>query len=64
MPLLTYRCPSTGRGLQVWYEIDDDPSENADGYFETAVCGDCGDAHLIDPKTGKVAGIKEIKPAK
>jgi hypothetical protein len=63
MPTLTYRCPSTGTVLLVWYEIDEDPSESADGYFETVVCGDCEQVHLIDPKTGKVAGVREIKPA-
>jgi hypothetical protein len=56
MPALMCRCPSTESPLQVWYEIDDDPSESADGYFETAVCRDCGKIHLIDRKTGKVAG--------
>ena len=61
MPSFMYRCPSTGMNAEVWYEIDDDPSESADGYFETAVCRACGEAHLIDPKTGKVAGLVEIK---
>jgi hypothetical protein len=59
MPALTYQCPSTGRTLDVWYEIHDDPSESADGYFETVVCGDCEQVHLIDPKSGEVAGDGE-----
>jgi hypothetical protein len=46
--------------LRVWYEIQDDPSESADGYFETVVCGDCERVHLIDPKTGKVVGVEKV----
>ncbi len=60
MPALMYRCPSTKMNLRVWYEIQDDPSESADGYFETVVCGDCERVHLIDPKTGKVVGVEKV----
>ncbi len=56
MPDLMYQCPSTGIKLQVWYEIDDDPSVSADQYFETVVCAECGQTHLVDTKTGKVVG--------
>jgi len=56
MPTLTYRCPSTGKNAQVWYEVSDNPSESADGFFETVICNACDKIHLVDPKTGKVVG--------
>jgi hypothetical protein len=46
--------------IVVWYELDDDPCENADGLFETAVCKSCGQLHLVETKTGKVVGVGEI----
>ncbi len=54
MPALIYRCPLTGTNLQIWYEIDDDPAESADGLFESIPCKACGQTHLVDPKTAKV----------
>jgi len=46
--------------LQAWY---DDPSENADGLFETVVCKACGQRHLVDPKTKKSSrGRENIGP--
>lgn len=59
MPNLIYRCPITGMKMQVWYEIDDDPSESADGLFETVVCKACGQPHRVDPKTGKVVAAEK-----
>ena len=60
MPNLSYQCPLTGMHMVVWYELDDDPCENADGLFETAVCKSCGQAHLVETKTGKVVGVGEV----
>jgi predicted nucleic acid-binding Zn ribbon protein len=60
MPALMYRCPSTGMNVEVWYEIDDDPSESADRFFETVVCYACGQVHLVDPKNAEVAGTGKI----
>jgi hypothetical protein len=46
--------------VEVWYEIDDDPSESADRFFETVVCYACGQVHLVDPKNAEVAGTRKI----
>jgi formylmethanofuran dehydrogenase subunit E len=44
---------------EVWYEIDDDPSERNDG-FETVACKACGEVHLVDPKSTQVVRTKRI----
>lgn len=56
MPPLMYQCPLTGKNVQVWYEVNDDPSDGADGFFETVICNACGQVHSVDPKTAKVVG--------
>ena len=60
MPSFMYRCPSTGMNVEVWYEIDDDPSERNDGFFETVACKACGEVHLVDPKSTQVVRTKRI----
>jgi hypothetical protein len=46
--------------VEVWYEIDDDPSERNDGFFETVACKACGEVHLVDPKSTQVVRTKRI----
>jgi hypothetical protein len=55
-----YQCPSTGMNAEVWYEIDDDPSERTNAFFETVACIAYGQVHLVDPKSGQVVGTRRI----
>ena len=48
-----YRCPNTGQQVQAW--AADDPTEDDDAY-QTVTCLACTGLHLVNPKTGKVAG--------
>jgi hypothetical protein len=47
-----YRCPNTGLKVQGW--VADDPTK--DEAFEPVTCTACARVHLVDSKTGKVAG--------
>jgi hypothetical protein len=51
MPFL-YRCPNTGLKVQGW--VSDDPTKEE--AFQPVTCTACGRVHLVNPKTGKVAG--------
>jgi predicted nucleic acid-binding Zn ribbon protein len=59
MPVLRYRCPTTGELAEVWTEFEDDPEAEADNFFDAVFCQACGGAHLINPRTGKVLGQPE-----
>lgn len=52
-----YRCPNTGMKVQGW--IADDPTEGAANSYEAITCTICSQAHLVNPKTGKVLGSTE-----
>jgi hypothetical protein len=52
MPTFFYRCPNTGLKVQGW--VADDPTK--DEAFEPVTCTACARVHLIDSKTGKIAG--------
>jgi hypothetical protein len=50
-----YRCPVTGYKVQGL--IADNPSEEKNGHtYEPVTCIACQHIHMVDPKTGKVAG--------
>jgi hypothetical protein len=48
-----YRCPNTGRQVQAL--AADDPTDGDDTY-QPVTCLACAGLHLVNPKTGKVAG--------
>jgi hypothetical protein len=48
-----YRCPNTGDNVQAW--TADDP-EDDDLTYVQVTCLACAQAHLVNPKTGKVLG--------
>ena len=52
-PLL-YRCPNTGDNVQAW--AADDPEDDNLTYVVQVTCLAYAQAHLVNPKTGKVLG--------
>ena len=48
-----YRCPKTGENVQAW--ADDEPDDDDFTYVQVR-CLACAQAHLVNPKTGKVLG--------
>lgn len=55
MPALIFRCPATGENVEVWHEIDDDPTQ-PESPIEPIVCRACGNIHLVDVRSGRVIG--------
>jgi hypothetical protein len=55
MPPFLYRCPNTGDNVQAW--AADDP-EDDDFTYVQVTCLACAQAHLVNPKTGKVLGAE------
>jgi hypothetical protein len=55
MPPFFFRCPDTGFRVQDWTSNDDE-SERAGVVYDVVTCPACGRLHLVDPKTGKMAG--------
>ena len=53
MAAFLFRCPNTGLLVQGWSESE--VAENGTA-FEAITCAACQGAHLVNPKTGKVAG--------
>jgi hypothetical protein len=53
MPPFLYRCPNTGDNVQAW--AADDPADESLTYIQVT-CLACAQAHLVNPKTGKVLG--------
>jgi hypothetical protein len=51
-----YRCPNTGDNVQSW--AADDPDDDDLTYVQVT-CLACTQAHLVNPKTGKVLGSDE-----
>jgi hypothetical protein len=49
-----YRCPITGYKVQGF--TADNPAEKNGHVYEALTCVVCKRIHLVDPKTGKVAG--------
>ena len=48
-----YRCPNTGDNVQAW---DADDPEDDDLTYVQVTCLACAQAHLVNPKNGKVLG--------
>jgi hypothetical protein len=57
MVTFLYRCPNTGMNVQGW--VADDPAAQKDSRYETITCVACQRVHLVNPKTGKVAGNED-----
>ena len=53
MPPFLYRCPNTGQNVQAW--AVDDPEDDDRSHVQMT-CLACAQAHLVNPKTGKVLG--------
>jgi hypothetical protein len=54
MATFLYRCPATGYNVQA---IASDPASQAEGeVYEALTCMACRRIHLVNPKTGRVAG--------
>ncbi len=51
MPPFLYRCPHTGDNVQAW--AADDPEDDDLTYVQVS-CLACAQAHLVNPKNGKV----------
>jgi len=56
MAPFVFRCPTTGRQVQGW--TADDPTEDDDSY-QSVTCLACTQVHLVNPKTGRVAGVDD-----
>ena len=52
-----YRCPTTGYKVQGF--VAEDPTADGETAFLPVTCTICARVHLVDPKTGQLAG--EIK---
>jgi hypothetical protein len=52
MGAFLFTCPITGMKVHGW--ASDDKSESP--YFEAVECTACGRTHLVETRTGKVAG--------
>ncbi len=61
MAAFLYQCPNTG--LQVQGYAADDPTEGDFEAYELVKCLACTRMHLVNPKTGKVLGADEARPA-
>jgi hypothetical protein len=57
MAAFIYRCPVTGYNVQAF--VADDPTKVADA-FRSMTCTVCARVHLVNPKTGKVVGDREL----
>jgi hypothetical protein len=57
MPTFIYQCPNTGYKVQGFVADDPECDEDAEqDAYEAVACTVCARVHLINPKTGKVAG--------
>jgi len=52
MGTILFTCPATGLKVQAWIADEPLPIE----YFEAVECTACQRVHLVDPRTGRVAG--------
>jgi hypothetical protein len=55
MGAFLFQCPATGRRVQGW--VADDGSTVENEIYLTVTCLACLQAHLVNPKTGKVLGL-------
>ena len=56
MAPVLYRCPNTSQSVLAW--VADEPDDD-DLTFVQVTCFACAQAHLVNPKTGKVPGAAE-----
>ena len=54
MTAFLFRCPVTGYSVQ---GLVSDPVPDSDSY-QSITCNACSRTHLVNPKTGKVAGAE------
>ena len=54
MATIVYRCPTTGRNVQGWFD-DDTPARKGETH-ESMTCLACKQVHLTNRLTGKVFG--------
>jgi hypothetical protein len=54
MTAFLFRCPATGYSVQA---VVADPVPDGDVY-QSVTCTACSRTHLVNPKTGKVAGTE------
>ncbi len=57
MPPFLYRCPNTGLNVQGF--VADDPTGGEAETYEPVTCIACTRVHLVNPRTGKVAGTED-----
>jgi len=55
MGAFVFRCPNTGQLVQGWAAEEVKPGEDT---YEAITCAACQAVHLINPRTGKVAGAR------
>jgi hypothetical protein len=57
MPTFIFQCPNTGYRVQGFVADDPERGENTDrDSYEAVTCTVCARVHLVNPKTGKIAG--------
>jgi hypothetical protein len=56
MPTFIYCCPNSGFRVQGYSPQETGDNDNA---YEAVTCVMCARVHLVNPKTGKVAGEDE-----
>ena len=54
MATVVFLCPNTGSRMQGWFA--DDGSEDGIETYRSVTCLACRQAHLVNPKNGKVLG--------
>jgi len=55
MTTFLFRCPATGYSVQGMIADDPRPEDDGDTY-QSVTCPVCSRIHLVNPRTGKVAG--------
>ena len=60
MSAILFTCPATGQNVHLW--VADSPAEF--DHFEAVECTACRRVHLVNPKSGKVAGEGKTTPSR
>jgi hypothetical protein len=58
MAAFIYRCPATGYNVQAF--VAEDPTTGGEDAFRSVTCTVCARVHLVNPRTGKVVGDREL----
>ena len=56
MTSFVYRCPTTGYNVQA--HSTDSPPDDDSATYHAVTCAACARVHLVNPKTGRVAGAE------